>query len=106
MSREFNVAHVQDVSGTFVAPAHSAYDRQVLREHVARRGGRVSALTLGGTRWLITRLPAGDARCVSCTHLLGRLSYSRVDDDAATCFDCALNQPQHTMWKGTENANG
>lgn len=104
MSQVSNV-HVQDVSGTFVVPAHSPYDRQVLREHVERRGGRVSALTLGGTRWLVTRLPAVDARCTSCTQFLGRLSCRRVDDDAATCIDCALDQRATSAWKGTENAN-
>lgn len=105
MSHASNVAHVQDVSGTFVVPTHSAYDRQVLREHVERRAGRVSALTLDGTRWIIERLPVANARCTSCTQFLGRLSCSRADDGAAKCIDCALNQRATTAWNGTESIN-
>lgn len=92
MSEKFNIAQVQGLSGTFVAPAHSPYDRQILREHVERLARHVPTLTLGlhGTRWIITHGNEADSRCTSCAQLLGRLSCSRGDEPSATCIDCAL----------------
>ncbi len=95
MSYAPNVAHVEGGSGTFVLPARSPYDRQVLREHIEMLVGRVPMLTLGvhGTRWTVTRGPLPAARCTTCTQLLGRLSCSRGDAAVASCFDCAM-QPR------------
>ena len=92
MSETSNSVHVQGGSGTFVAPAQSPYDRQILREHVERRVGHGSTLTLGlhGRQWVITRLCVADSPCVSCTQPLGRLSCSRGGDVGATCIDCVL----------------
>jgi hypothetical protein len=92
LSETFNIAQVQGLSGTFVAPAHSPYDRQIVREHVERLAGHVSTLTLGlhGTRWTITRRSTADSRCTSCTQPLGRLSCRRGSDADASCIDCAL----------------
>ena len=92
MSETSNSVHVQGGSGTFVAPAQSPYDRQILREHVERRVGHGATLTLGlhGRQWVITRLCAADSPCVSCTQPLGRLSCSRGGDVGATCIDCVL----------------
>ena len=92
MSETSNIAHVQGGSGTFVAPAQSPYDRQMLREHVEQLVGHGSSLTLGlhGRQWIITRRSAADSPCMSCTQLLGRLSCSRGGDAGATCIDCVL----------------
>ena len=102
MSHASNIAHVQGVSGTFVVPAHSPYDRQMLREHVEMLAGRVSTLTLGlrGTRWIITRCPAAGARCTTCAHFLGRLSCSRGDEAAAMCIDCAMQPERNERREG------
>ena len=95
MSHTSNVALVEGGSGTFMLPAHSPYDRQLLREYVGLLAGRVATLTLGvhGTRWTVTRGPLPDSRCTTCTQLLGRLSCSRGDAAVASCFDCAV-QPR------------
>ena len=95
MSYASNVAHVEGGSGTFVLPAHSPYDRQMLREHVDMLANRVSALTLGlyGTQWTVTRRPPADSRCTTCAQFLGRLSCSREDEAVASCIDCAM-QPR------------
>lgn len=93
MSHFENSAQVHGVSGTFVAPAQSPYDRQMLRERVETLAGRVSTLTLGlhGRRWTITpRLPA-DGLCATCAQFLGRLSCRGGDDATAMCIECALH---------------
>ena len=106
MSYESNVAYVQGVSGTFMLPAHSPYDREIVREHVATRAGRGSTLTLGthGTCWTITQDTPGDSRCATCTQFLGRLSCSR-SDEAAMCFDCAMSEPATNAGDGTESTH-
>jgi hypothetical protein len=92
LSETCNIAHVRGESGTFVAPAQSPYDRQILREYVERLIGHGSSLTLGlhGRQWVITRRRLADPPCVCCTQPLGRLSCSRGGDADATCIDCAL----------------
>ena len=92
MSHASNVALVEGGSGTFVLPAHSPYDRQMLREHVESLAGRVPTLTLGvhGTRWTVTRDPLAESRCTTCAQFLGRLSCSRGDEALASCIDCAM----------------
>jgi hypothetical protein len=105
LSDASNMAHVHGASGTFVMPAHSAYDRQVLRELVERRAGRVSTLTLRGTRWTITPRTAADTHCATCTQFLGRLRCDREDDSGATCIDCAMNAGATSAWNGSEDPN-
>ena len=85
-------ARLQGESGTFVLPAHSPYERQLLREHLRRGSGRPSTLTLGtdGMRWTLTRHNPSDALCAACQRSLGRLSCSRAGMVGATCIDCAL----------------
>jgi hypothetical protein len=93
LSQLANSAHVQGMTGTFVAPAQSPYDRQMLREHVETLASRVSPLTLGlhGRRWIITqRLPA-DGLCATCAQFLGRLSCRGGDDATVTCIECAMH---------------
>jgi len=87
-----NFAQVQDGCGTFVVPAHTPYDRQMLREHLAGRVGGLSTLTLGmhGKRWIVTRQDATDSRCATCTQSLGRLSCNQDDGACVTCIDCAM----------------
>jgi hypothetical protein len=100
-----NVAHVEAVSGTFIVPAYSPYDRQMLRDHVETLAARGSTLTLGvhGTRWTVTLHGLADERCATCAQILGRLSCSRVDDEDATCIDCAM-RPQHDTGAKGHNA--
>lgn len=102
MSHAAYVAHVQGESGTFVVPAHSPYDRQMLREHVERLAGRAATLTLGmhGTRWIITRPTPADSRCTTCTQFLGRLRCSRRHDAAAMCIDCAMQPGSNERMEG------
>lgn len=85
-------AHVSGETGTLVVPVHSAYERQLLREHLGRSTGRFSTLTLGahGTRWIITRHNPSGLPCEACQRSIGRLSCSRADATGATCIDCAL----------------
>ena len=87
-----NFAQVQGASGTFVLPAHTPYERQMLREHLAGRVGHLSTLTLGiyGKRWIITRHNATNSLCASCTRSVGRLSCNQDDGGCTTCIDCAM----------------
>jgi hypothetical protein len=87
-----NIAHLRSTSGTFVAPAHSPYERQLVREHAGMLMSRSSALTLGmhGMQWIIRRCTPPDSRCATCTQVLGGLSCSRTDGADATCIDCAM----------------
>ena len=107
MSYASNVAYVQGVSGTFMLPAHSPYEREIVREHVTTRAGRGSTLTLGtqGTRWTITHNTAGDSRCTACAQFLGRLSCSRRDETVMTCFDCAMRAAATNAGNGTESTH-
>ena len=93
MSYASNVAHVEGGTGTLVLPAHSPYDRQMLREHVEKLAGRVPTLTLGvhGVRWTVSRGPSADSRCTTCTQFLGTLSCSRGGDAVASCIECAMH---------------
>jgi hypothetical protein len=105
LSYASNVAHVQGESGTFVVPAHSPYDRQMLREHIEILAGRVAELTLNvqGTRWTITRGIAFDSRCTTCTQFLSRLSCSRGPDAPATCIDCVMQPARQRRTEGHES---
>jgi len=87
-----NFAQVQGVSGTFVVPAHTPYDRQMLREHLAGRIGHLSTVTLGvhGKQWTITQHDAPSSRCATCTRSVGRLSCNQDDGSCSTCIDCAM----------------
>jgi hypothetical protein len=87
-----NFAQVQGVSGTFVVPVHTPYDRQMLRDHLARRVGPLSTLTLGmhGKQWTITRQDAPRSQCATCTRSVGRLRCNQDDGGCATCIDCAM----------------
>ena len=107
MTYESHVAYVQGVSGTFVLPAHSAYDLQIVREHVGTLTGHGSTLTLGthGTRWTITQDTPRDSRCATCAQFLSRLSCSRRDEAAMTCFDCAMSEPATNTGNGTESTH-
>lgn len=100
-----NIAHVEGRSGTFVMPAHSPYDRQILREQVERLAGRGSTLTLGmhGTRWVVTRRTVADSRCTTCTQVLGRLSCSRADEAAVSCIDCAMQPGSIARMEGQQS---
>ena len=104
MSYASNVAHVEGGASTLVLPAHSPYDRQMLREHVDMLAGRVPTLTLGvyGVRWTISRDRSGDSRCTTCTQFLGRLSCSRNGETVASCIDCAMHPGHNT---GNERGN-
>lgn len=97
MSDVSNCAQVQGVSGTFLVPAHTPYERQILREHLARRVGHRSPLTLGmhGKRWIITRDNSTSSRCASCAQAVGRLSCHQDDGGYTTCIDCAM-RPQNS----------
>jgi len=97
LSQSVNSAHVHGTTGTFVAPAYSPYDRQILREHVETLASHVSTLTLGlhGTRWIITQRVPADGLCATCTQFLGRLSCRRGDDATATCIECAMHSGGH-----------
>ena len=90
-----NLAHIHGSSGTFVMPAHSPYDRQILRDYVARFAGAGAELTVGlrGLRWVVTRRGATQARCTACTRFLGRLRCSHDTDRRPTCIDCAFGAP-------------
>ena len=92
MSDVSSTAQVQGVSGTFVVPVCTPYERQMLREHLARRVGHLSTLTLGmhGKRWIITRHNATNSRCANCTRSVGRLSCNQDDGGCPTCIDCAM----------------
>ena len=92
MSGVSNFAQVQGVSGTFVVPAHTPYDRQMLREHLTGRVGRLLTLTLGmhGKRWIITRHNATNPRCAACAQSVGPLSCDPGDGGCTTCIDCAM----------------
>ena len=93
MSELANSAHVHAMTGTFVVPVQSPYDRQVLREHVERLASRVSTLTLRlrETRWIITPSATAEEPCAACAQALGRVTCRRVDDAAATCITCAMH---------------
>ncbi len=95
MSDASHNAHVEGHSGTFVVPAQSPYDRQILREYVERVVGPAAPLTLGmhGARWTITRRGAVDVHCSACTQRLGLLSCRRGDEARMTCIDCVM-QPR------------
>ena len=97
-----DVAHVEAGTGTFIVPAYSPYDRQILRDHIETLAARGSALTVGmhGTRWTVTLQGLSEGRCVTCTQILGRLSCSREDDDTATCIDCAMRPRNNMSAKG------
>lgn len=103
MSYALNIAHVQDGTGTFVLPAHSPYDRQILREHIEKVTRRVARLTLGvqGTQWIVTRGAPSDSRCACCTESVGALSCSRSTDTDTTCIDCAMRSQndQRREWR-------
>jgi hypothetical protein len=92
LSHVSSIAHVQAACGTFVVPAQSRYERQLLREHVEMLSGRVPTLTVGmdGTRWIVTRQTAVDSRCGRCTQALGRLRCRRGDERTSTCIECAI----------------
>jgi hypothetical protein len=98
LSQVSSIAHVHADCGTFVVPAQSPYERQLLREHVEMFSGRVSALTLGmdGARWIVTRHASADLRCAECTQVLGRVSCSRGDHGAPMCIECAIPPGAHT----------
>lgn len=93
------IAHVEGLSGTFVLPAHSAYDRQILRETVETLARRATTLTLGihGIRWTITRQQPVQLRCAACTRSLGKLSCSRADSNGAMCLECAMQPGQERI---------
>lgn len=92
---QVSVAYVQGISGTLVLPAQSPYDRQMLRERIEMLSGRGWTLMFGprGTRWTITQRPPGNPRCTTCTHRVGRVSYTRGDDAAVACIDCVMQPP-------------
>ncbi len=101
MSYVSNVAHVEGGSGTLVMPAHSPYDRQMLREHVNMLAGRVPTLTLGvhGVRWTVSRGHSTNSHCTTCTQTMGRLICSRNGDVDTSCLDCAMRPGHHAREK-------
>ena len=92
MSNESSIAHVHGASGAFVVPAHSPYDRQLLREHIELLAGIGTTLTIDGTCWQLTRGAVTDARCTACSRRVGRLSCSRKNETKATCIDCVTGK--------------
>jgi hypothetical protein len=97
LSQVSSIARVHADCGTFVVPAQSPYERQLLREHVEMFIGRVSTLTLGmdGARWIVTRDTTVDSRCAKCTQFLGRLRCIRGADGTPTCIACAILPEGH-----------
>jgi hypothetical protein len=86
------MAQVQGDSGTFVVPAQSPYDRQMLREHIELLGGVGATLTIDGNRWQLTRRAAADPGCATCTRRGGHLRCSRDNEETATCIDCVIGR--------------
>ncbi|MGD0949092.1 MAG: hypothetical protein ABSA52_16900 [Candidatus Binatia bacterium] len=86
-------AHVTFSGGGLILPADTAYDRQLLREHVldrAQREDRVR-ISLAGEAWVVERL-SGDHRpsCEGCKRLLTAAALRKADSDASFCLACAL----------------
>ena len=90
-------AHVEGESGTFVLPARSSYDRQMLRDHVEHLATRCASLTLGldGERWRVTHPSLAGTHCVTCRQFVGRLSCSRSDETTTSCIDCVIHAENH-----------
>jgi hypothetical protein len=102
LSDILKVAEVQGVSGTFVAPTQSPYDRQVLREHIERLANRVATLTLSldGECWTVARCTHTDVRCATCAQFVGGLSCSRAADPTVACIDCVLRSGNDQQTEG------
>jgi hypothetical protein len=86
-------AHVTFSGGGLILPAGTAYDRQVLRDHIlnrTQREGRVR-ISLAGETWVVERT-SGDHRpsCEGCKRLLTAAALRKADSDASFCVACTL----------------
>jgi len=91
VSNQSSTAHLQGTFGSLVVPAHSPYDRQLLREHIELFAGVAATLTIDGMRWQLTRRAALDPDCTACTRRRGRLT-CRTDQTTAMCIDCVMDR--------------
>ena len=94
-------AHVQCSRGGLVMPAHSPYDRQLLRQHVERLVGPTDSVQLGldGDEWTVTRLRGQPDSCTGCSQPLKLLHCSRVAGHTPMCFTCVLAAPNDAAWE-------
>jgi len=89
------IAHVAYPGGGTVLPARSAYERQVLVEHVTHRARRstVVRLELDGRRWSITAADSVDrSECAKCLRRVS-VSGTRPGDADAYCVSCLVGLP-------------
>jgi hypothetical protein len=87
------IAHISVRGCGMFVPARSAYDREVLADHVAsyaRMHGRVQVL-LDGARWLIAAEPVTH-RCAHCGRPAA-LRWTSSDSAEKCCARCALGKP-------------
>lgn len=86
-------AHILFASGGLIVPARTAYERQLLREHVLasvhhRQQVQVS---LGRHAWLVTQAtPEHTVVCTSCDRQINHAVCHQVGSSAASCVVCAL----------------
>ncbi len=87
------IAHVSFAGEGLFLPVRSAYDRQLLAEHVAARvrtKGEAQVL-LNDERWLVGLMrgrQGGD--CSGCNKALDIACYAARNPDPAYCVNCAL----------------
>jgi hypothetical protein len=86
-------AHITYAGGGLVLPAHTPYDRQLLREHVLNRVRREEKvrITVGGMSWVVER-PSKDhpIGCDGCKRQLLVAALHSSGTDATYCATCAI----------------
>ena len=86
------IAHISSTDGGLFLPTRSAYDRQMLAEHVVARvraTDRVQVLT-NGRRWMVYFKHPAAVACSRCADTLEVLCYSGATAGRAFCVRCAL----------------
>ncbi len=86
-------AHVTFAGGGLVLPARTAYDRQLLRDHILnslRREDEV-LISVGAETWTVERPIRGHRpNCEGCRRQLAAAVLHKADTDASYCVACAL----------------
>jgi hypothetical protein len=101
LSHVSEFAHVQCSSGGLILPAHSPYDRQVVRQHVQQLVGPIGSVQLGvdGNDWTVTRPNGQPHSCTECAQPQ-LLRCSRADGRTPICIACVLAAPnENASWE-------
>ena len=86
-------AHLTFAGGGLLLPARTAYDRQVLREHVLNRAQHREQLQVkvGRTLWFVERPSTQQPFvCGSCNRQLTVAALHRPQNQRIYCVACAL----------------